>query len=59
MGEKSRRRDESDAGTPVVVVPKQSHDAIERRQRIREAMHDEKAVTVRARPRSRRRPSAT
>jgi hypothetical protein len=30
-----------------MLVPKQSHDEIERRNSIREALHDAKAVTVR------------
>ena len=49
MDTKRRRRPHPrNAVTPVMVIPRQTHDEIERRQRIREAMHDAKAVTVRA-----------
>jgi len=34
--------------TPVVVMPKQTHDEIERRQQIREELHDSRAVVVRS-----------
>jgi len=38
-----------------MIVPKQSHDEIERRNRIREALHDAKAVTIRPSTSGRRR----
>ncbi len=31
---------------PILIIPRQTHDEIERRQRIREALHDATAVTV-------------
>jgi hypothetical protein len=33
---------------PVLVIPKQTRDEIERLRRIREALHDATAVTVKA-----------
>jgi len=57
MDSKVRRRPRSHASTPVVIVPTQSPDAIERRQQIREALHDAKAVTVRGRPRGQKKAS--
>jgi len=53
MRPKSTRR--TPGGTPtVLIIPDQTHDEIERRQRIRESLHDAKAVTVR--PTRRRQP---
>jgi hypothetical protein len=49
-----RRSDPPAAVTPVMVMPKQTHDEIERRQQIRESLHDATAVTVRARRSPRR-----
>ncbi len=57
METKDRRRPRSRHANTVLVIPKQTHEEIERRQRIREDLHDAKAVTVRAVGRTQRKAS--
>jgi hypothetical protein len=39
-------RSRGDGRKPLVIVPKQDADEIERRRRIREARHDQLATTI-------------
>jgi hypothetical protein len=58
MSPKARRRPRSRVpAAPILIIPKQTHDEIERRQRIRESAHDATAVTVRAIRRARKKAS--
>ncbi len=55
MDRKSRRQsDARRSPAPILVVPRQTPDEIERRTQIREALHDAKAITVRPRGRHKR-----
>jgi hypothetical protein len=45
---RAERREPSDT-VPIVVVPKQTHDTIAERERIREEIHDAKAIIVKGR----------
>jgi hypothetical protein len=42
-------------GTPIMIIPEQTAKAIESRVKIRESLHDSRAITVRADGRNRRR----